>query len=123
MWSFPWHFCYAVDVLRRQAPQQSISADADNESAGSESSHSVPSSRQATLLKLVCARAERVQQEFEGWGTSLAWFANIIGRFPDPLRSHLADLLFDAEVRVPPCASTGFRASALSMTLLSSLCI
>ncbi len=42
--------------------------------------------------------ADRGQQEFEGWGTSLAWFANIVGRFPDPLRSHLADLLFDAKV-------------------------
>ncbi|KAK9843650.1 hypothetical protein WJX81_001138 [Elliptochloris bilobata] len=41
---------------------------------------------------------ERVQQDFEGWGTSLAWFANIVGRFPDPLRNHLADLLFDAKV-------------------------
>jgi hypothetical protein len=43
--------------------------------------------------------AGRVQQEFEGWGTSLAWFANIIGRFADPLRSHLADLLFDVQAR------------------------
>ena len=55
-----------------------------------------------------------MQQEFEGWGTSLAWFANIVGRFPDPLRSHLADLLFDAEVHRPPCALTGLRSSALS---------
>lgn len=37
----------------------------------------------------------RVQQEFEGWGTSLCWFANIAGGFPDPLRTYLADLLFD----------------------------
>lgn len=73
------------------------------------------------MLKLARARAERVQQEFEGWGTSLAWFANIVGRFPDPLRSHLADLLFDAEVRRPPRALTGFRASALSQALLLSL--
>ncbi len=47
--------------------------------------------------------ADRWQQEFEGWGTSLAWFANIVGRFPDPLRSHLADLLFDAKVGTCCC--------------------
>ncbi len=57
------------------------------------------------LCGLPCAHsagvrgAGRVQQEFEGWGTSLAWFANIIGRFADPLRSHLADLLFDVQAR------------------------
>lgn len=39
--------------------------------------------------------AGRVHQEFEGWGTSLCWFANIAGGFPDPLRTYLADLLFD----------------------------
>lgn len=31
---------------------------------------------------------------FEGWGTALAWFANVTGRFSDPLRNHLADLLY-----------------------------
>ena len=61
----------------------------------------------------VC-RAERVQQDFEGWGTSLAWFANIVGRFPDPLRSHLADLLFDAKVCQLSCASTAVHAITLT---------
>ena len=37
------------------------------------------------------------QQKFEGWGTSLCWFANIVGGFPDPLRDHLMDLLFDSK--------------------------
>lgn len=37
------------------------------------------------------------QQKFEGWGTSLCWFANIVGGFPDPLRVHLMDLLFDSK--------------------------
>lgn len=31
---------------------------------------------------------------FEGWGTALAWFANVTGRFSDPLRNRLADLLY-----------------------------
>ena len=41
-----------------------------------------------------CA-AGKVQQTFEGWGTSLCWFANVAGAYPDPLRNYLADLLFD----------------------------
>lgn len=35
------------------------------------------------------------QQHFEGWGTSLCWFGNIVGGFDDPIRHHLMDLLFD----------------------------
>jgi O-glycosyl hydrolase len=31
---------------------------------------------------------------FEGWGTSLCWFANAIGRGPEPQRSEIADALF-----------------------------
>lgn len=31
---------------------------------------------------------------FEGWGTALAWFANVTGGYPAPVRDHLADLLF-----------------------------
>ncbi|GGX85098.1 glycoside hydrolase [Streptomyces fructofermentans] len=34
------------------------------------------------------------QQEFEGWGTSLAWFANATGDHPPEIREKLADLLF-----------------------------
>ncbi|KOX03294.1 F5/8 type C domain protein [Streptomyces sp. NRRL B-1140] len=34
------------------------------------------------------------QQEFEGWGTSLVWFANITGRYPEPIRQKLAGMLF-----------------------------
>jgi hypothetical protein len=33
-------------------------------------------------------------QAFEGWGTALAWFANVTGRLPDPIRVRLADLLY-----------------------------
>ncbi len=31
---------------------------------------------------------------FEGWGTALAWFAHVSGRFAEPHRSQLADLLY-----------------------------
>ncbi|GAB2887622.1 hypothetical protein GCM10027074_65010 [Streptomyces deserti] len=34
------------------------------------------------------------QQEFEGWGTSLVWFANVTGGYPDPIRNKLVDMLF-----------------------------
>ncbi|MFI1044659.1 glycoside hydrolase [Streptomyces griseoruber] len=34
------------------------------------------------------------QQEFEGWGTSLAWFAHATGGYPEPVRRRLVDLLF-----------------------------
>ncbi|MFF3334015.1 glycoside hydrolase [Streptomyces sp. NPDC002888] len=34
------------------------------------------------------------QQEFEGWGTSLVWFANATGGYPEPIRRRLVDMLF-----------------------------
>jgi hypothetical protein len=33
-------------------------------------------------------------QEFEGWGTSLVWFANATGDYPAEVREKLADLVF-----------------------------
>ena len=41
--------------------------------------------------------ADKRQQHFEGWGTSLCWFANVVGGYPDAQRSYLADLLFDPQ--------------------------
>ncbi|GAA2288880.1 hypothetical protein GCM10010145_51200 [Streptomyces ruber] len=34
------------------------------------------------------------QERFEGWGTSLVWFANATGDYPDEIREKLAGLLF-----------------------------
>ncbi|MFF7451497.1 MULTISPECIES: RICIN domain-containing protein [unclassified Streptomyces] len=34
------------------------------------------------------------QEEFEGWGTSLVWFANATGGYPEPIRRRLVDMLF-----------------------------
>lgn len=34
------------------------------------------------------------QQPFQGWGTSLVWFANVTGGYPDEVRDKLVDLLF-----------------------------
>ena len=36
----------------------------------------------------------RMGKPFEGWGTALAWFANVTGGYPDPVRNRLADLLY-----------------------------
>src|ERR1022692_1477794 len=35
-------------------------------------------------------------QTLEGWGTSLSWFANGVGSWPEPVRSNLIDSLFAA---------------------------
>ncbi|MEY2225620.1 glycoside hydrolase [Streptomyces sp. BF23-19] len=37
------------------------------------------------------------QAPFEGWGTALAWFANVTGGWPDAQRNRLADALYGAE--------------------------
>ncbi|MCP3770276.1 RICIN domain-containing protein [Streptomyces sp. MAR25Y5] len=37
------------------------------------------------------------QEEFEGWGTSLVWFANATGDYPPAIREKLAGLLFGDE--------------------------
>ncbi|MFD9379153.1 glycoside hydrolase [Streptomyces sp. NPDC059999] len=37
------------------------------------------------------------QQPFEGWGTSLAWFAQVTGGWPDAQRNRLADALYGAD--------------------------
>ncbi|NEE02966.1 RICIN domain-containing protein [Phytoactinopolyspora halotolerans] len=34
------------------------------------------------------------QQEFEGWGASLVWSANITGGYPDEIRQKLVDMVF-----------------------------
>ncbi|WP_258062271.1 Ig-like domain-containing protein [Arthrobacter sp. B0490] len=36
-------------------------------------------------------------EEFEGWGTSLVWFANATGDYPDEIRNGLAELVFGPE--------------------------
>ncbi|MGW7141085.1 glycoside hydrolase [Streptomyces xanthophaeus] len=36
-------------------------------------------------------------QPFEGWGTSLAWFAHVTGGWPDAQRNRLADALYGAD--------------------------
>ena len=40
---------------------------------------------------------DRPGTTFEGWGTALAWFAEVTGGWPDRDRQHLADLLYGPE--------------------------
>lgn len=35
-----------------------------------------------------------LQDRFEGWGTSLVWFANATGHYPDEIREKIAELVF-----------------------------
>ncbi|MEU3666529.1 glycoside hydrolase [Streptomyces virginiae] len=37
------------------------------------------------------------QAPFQGWGTALAWFANVTGGWPDAQRNRLADALYGAD--------------------------
>ncbi|WP_082467259.1 glycoside hydrolase [Sphingomonas sp. Leaf25] len=40
---------------------------------------------------------DRPGTTFEGWGTALAWFANVTGAYPDATRERLADLFYGAD--------------------------
>lgn len=40
---------------------------------------------------------DRPSTRFEGWGTALAWFANVTGGWPEADRSRLADLFYGAK--------------------------
>ncbi|MFE3670223.1 glycoside hydrolase [Streptomyces goshikiensis] len=65
---------------------------------------SIPSapSAEATPARLAAAVAIRLdpgyqQAPFEGWGTALAWFANVTGGWPEAQRNRLADALYGAD--------------------------
>lgn len=34
-------------------------------------------------------------QDLEGWGTSICWWGNIVGKYPQQSRDSIIDLLFD----------------------------
>ena len=47
--------------------------------------------KQATGTAIIDTRIR--YQTFDGWGTSLAWWANVAGGWSDPARSSLMDAL------------------------------
>ncbi|MGW7318503.1 glycoside hydrolase [Streptomyces sp. NPDC054865] len=58
-----------------------------------------PAAAAAVQPALVPVRLDPGYQQapFEGWGTALAWFANVTGGWPDAQRNRLADALYGAE--------------------------
>lgn len=44
--------------------------------------------------RIVHVQPATTDARFDGWGTSLCWFANAVGRWPEPHRSAIADALF-----------------------------
>ncbi len=57
---------------------------------------SVPAQAQAEATASVTVQPDPSykQEKFEGWGTSLVWFANATGDYPPAIREKLAGLLF-----------------------------
>jgi O-glycosyl hydrolase len=55
---------------------------------------SVPGQAQADASVTVTPDPSYAQDKFEGWGTSLVWFANATGDYPPAIREKLAKLLF-----------------------------
>lgn len=51
---------------------------------------------EATAVRVVLDPSYQGQQ-FEGWGTSLVWFANATGGYPDEIRNQLVDMVFGDE--------------------------
>jgi len=47
-----------------------------------------------TEREAIILRADAATIPFDGWGTSLCWFANAVGRWPEPVRTEIADALF-----------------------------
>lgn len=48
----------------------------------------------ASETRVVRLQTPTADAAFEGWGTSLCWFANTVGRWPEPQRNEVADALF-----------------------------
>ncbi|MYW68580.1 ricin-type beta-trefoil lectin domain protein [Streptomyces sp. SID8379] len=48
----------------------------------------------ATATVTVTPDPSYQHEKFEGWGTSLVWFANATGHYPDEIRERIADLVF-----------------------------
>ena len=78
---------------KRNPPAPSPSPSGNNNNPKGDSSSPESSKRIWKLPIDASAAAER--QPFEGWGTSLAWWALVVGSFTESVRSKVADLIFD----------------------------
>ncbi len=50
--------------------------------------------QERTVSVTIRPSVERPSTVFEGWGTALAWFADVTGGWPEPDRARLADLFY-----------------------------
>ncbi|MFF0160774.1 RICIN domain-containing protein [Streptomyces sp. NPDC005263] len=83
-------------MARRTRSRRSLSAAALTALVTGAALLSVPAQAQteATASVTVQPDPSYKQQKFEGWGTSLVWFANATGDYPPAIREKLARLLF-----------------------------
>ncbi|MFI6932028.1 glycoside hydrolase [Streptomyces sp. NPDC050287] len=83
-------------MARRTRSGRSLGAAALTALATGAALLSVPAQAQAEATASVTVQPDPSyrQEKFEGWGTSLVWFANATGDYPPAIREKLARLLF-----------------------------
>ncbi|MER6043183.1 glycoside hydrolase [Streptomyces sp. NPDC001856] len=82
-------------MARRIRSRRSLGAAALTALATGAALLSVPAQAEAASSVTVRPDPSYQQEKFEGWGTSLVWFANATGDYPPAIREKLAKLLFD----------------------------
>jgi O-glycosyl hydrolase len=81
-------------MARRTRTRRTLGAAALTALATGAALLSVPAQAEAAASVTVTPDPSYKQQKFEGWGTSLVWFANATGDYPPAIREKLAQLLF-----------------------------
>ncbi|MEU5336727.1 RICIN domain-containing protein [Streptomyces asoensis] len=81
-------------MARRTRSRRTLGAAALTALATGAALLSVPVQAHAEAAVTVTPDPSYAHDEFEGWGTSLVWFANATGDYPPAVREKLADLLF-----------------------------
>ncbi|MFI5874902.1 RICIN domain-containing protein [Streptomyces sp. NPDC051445] len=81
-------------MARRTRSRRTLGAAALTALATGAALLSVPVQAHADAAVTVTPDPSYAHDEFEGWGTSLVWFANATGDYPPAVREKLADLLF-----------------------------
>ncbi len=88
--------CLALIASVANAPGAIAQTNAATPVASNEAS-SGPVRCQAPVSIQINSEWDKPRTVFRGWGTSLAWFANTTGTWPDSIRNEMADLLFGAD--------------------------
>ncbi|GAB7106462.1 RICIN domain-containing protein [Streptomyces phaeofaciens JCM 4814] len=82
-------------MARRTRSRRTLGAAALTALATGAALLAVPVQAHAEAAVTVTPDPSYQQEKFEGWGTSLVWFANATGDYPPAVREKLAKLLFD----------------------------